>query len=571
MTRKLVFSYVKIEIIRNGGYMKKVFLILFSILLLGTINVNAEEEYNIVVDENNNFTLTDSGNNQITDNTIAKHEENTIILGENKYFNQIIIKSDAIITSNDKEVYIKELTTQEGNNYLLANINIKNLKVGESDNYVCKIDVGGNLIVNDSEINTKTNQNVKGYTYYINSKFKSSYSMNSVGRDDDGFGFKIINSNLNMDSSSFSQIYPQNGGFYAKDSTITGSKHRISGYGDLYIENSNIAINYLTQQTATGKTTIKDSKIKSPQQIALFSRNDEQSAIFQNSEIESGEIYASKIGLIIDNCTIKSSSDISTGGDISINNSKVYVKSFIQPFSNQRILKFNIENSEVEVGYFYTSGYGYSPAAEYSLEDNTRLYAKNSKIKTTTTSSTLFGDSVFENCELNFEKLIHVYNDLSIINSTGVLSGITMIDNNLMLENSLITFSNENGFNANYSPLSLKNDLVIKNSNIILDNTKNDKKPVLIQGNIILDDKIISVDQEKTKLKVKELDNTEEERAVCRSCFADNKPIFSFAYENETFTNYVKLATQKTAIFKVKNGNWPDGTNDDIIIDYLYG
>lgn len=100
--------------------MKKVFLILFSILLLGTINVNAEEEYNIVVDENNNFTLTDSGNNQITDNTIAKHEENTIILGENKYFNQIKIKCDAIITSNDKEVYIKEL------------------KMGESDNYVCK-------------------------------------------------------------------------------------------------------------------------------------------------------------------------------------------------------------------------------------------------------------------------------------------------------------------------------------------------------------------------------------------------------------------------------------------------
>ena len=93
--------------------MKKVFLLLVTILLLGTINVQAEEEYNIVIDENNNFILTDSSNNQITDNTIAKYEDNTLTLGEGKYFNQIKVKSNATISSNDKEVYIKELTTKE--------------------------------------------------------------------------------------------------------------------------------------------------------------------------------------------------------------------------------------------------------------------------------------------------------------------------------------------------------------------------------------------------------------------------------------------------------------------------
>ena len=282
--------------------MKKVFLILISLLVIGTINVKAEEEYNIVIDENNNFTLTDSSNNQITDNTIAKYEENTLTLGENKYFNQIKIKSDATITSNDKGVYIKELTTKEENDYIPANINIKKLKVNESDTYICKIDLGGNLIVNASEINTKNIEKVKGYTYYINSTITTEYGMETYGSDGDGYGFKIINSKINMDDSAYSHIYPQNGGFYAKDSTITGPNVRISSYGELYIEDSNIIINYLTKQKRENESvTIKNSKIVSPQQITIYGKDDEQKIIFENSEIESGSLSISNSGITIDN------------------------------------------------------------------------------------------------------------------------------------------------------------------------------------------------------------------------------------------------------------------------------
>ena len=538
--------------------MKKVFLILISLLVIGTINVKAEEDYNIIIDENNNFILTDSSNNQITDTTIAKYEENTLTLGEGKYFNQIKIKSDATITSNDKGVYIKKLTTKEDTTYIPANITINKLKVKEDDTYICTIDIGGNLIVNDSEINTKNTQNVKGYTYYINSKFKSSYNMNSVGRDEDGYGFKIINSNLDMENSSFSQIYPQNGGFYAKDSTITGSHHRISGYGDLYIENSNIAINYLTQQTATGKSTIKDSKIKAPQQIAIFATSEDQVVVFENSEIESGEIYAPRAGTVIRDCVINSTQDLFLAKNVNIRNTKANLKRGIATSGT-----LTIEDSEI-LGSFRIGSSNDNPL-------DTKTIIKNSLITTDEGyGNNLYGKTIIENTKIDIQKGITSYGNIEFNNCEGELKGTYLIfKNDVTINSSILKFIREEDQTAN----AVLGDLKINNSNVVF-NHDNSNIPVMILGQLTLDDKIVPIDNEQTILKQRTM--TEEEKNnynFSRYYFIpeENQDINILVYDSAEISDYVKLATQKTATFKVKNGTWSDGTSDDIIIDYLYG
>ena len=543
--------------------MKKLFLILISILLLGTINVQAEEEYNIVIDENNNFILTDSSNNQITDNTIAKYEENTLTLGEGKYFNQIKVKSDATITSNDKGVYIKELTSKEGNDYILANITINKLKVNESDTYIFKIDLGGNLIVNDSVLISQEEYEIKGYIYFIDSKIENAESINSRSIDEDGNGIKVINSTINYHG----QLYTQTGGNYIKNSNISGNS--LYAIEKFYIENSNIYCGYFTKQNGNYDTIIKNSTIKVtkeyPSQAYLFSGN----LTLEDTFFEAGSLYISKGELNINNSTINLSSNAYIKKSVSIKNSKLSFLGTLSLTERNELTSIKIEDSEVAASDFYIP----SCTVEGS-ENETRFYAKNSKVTANkgNFSSLLHGNIVFENCELNIiENLIYSYNNFSLINCTGKFSGGVIIDHNLLIRNSKLLFLNENSRNEQYSSLAVKNDLKINNSNVIFDNTNNNKKPILVQGNIVLDDRIIPIDQGKELLKVKELEDSTEERTNCPSCFNNNKPIFSFAYEDESYTSYVQLATQKTATFKVKNGTWLDGTSDDIKIDYLYG
>ena len=304
--------------------MKKVFLLLVTILLLGTINVQAEEEYNIVIDENNNFILTDSSNNQITDNTIAKYEDNTLTLGEGKYFNQIKVKSNATISSNDKEVYIKELTTKEWNTNVLANVTINNLKVREDDTYICKIIIGGNLIIDDSEINSKSSHSIDGYSYVTNAKIKAtSYYANK--NDSEGYGLKIINSEIET-----GVLCPFLSGLYIKDSTLDISSTLYS-YGKVYIDGATIDVGISNTSTGSritfqgrnnGEEIIKNSTIKAKNSI----ENSTNDLTIENSIIEIGGISPNDSLLKISNSTLK------------VKNGLSYMRAII-------------EDSNLEVGY----------------------------------------------------------------------------------------------------------------------------------------------------------------------------------------------------------------------------
>ena len=125
----------------------------------------------------------------------------------------------------------------------------------------------------------------------------------------------------------------------------------------------------------------------------------------------------------------------------------------------------------------------------------------------------------------------------------------------------------------NYPGLFIENDLNINNSNVTIDHTENNKIVSIIKGNIFLDNKIFPIDNNKTNLKIKEYTKEEVINNVSSisGSITDDENVKVFTYEDNSYSDYVKLATQKTATFKVKNGTWLDGTSDDIKIDYLYG
>ena len=551
--------------------MKKVFLTLIAILLLGTINVKAEESYNILIDENNNFTMTDLSSNPITDSSIAKYENNTLILGDGKYFNQIKSKHDFTMTSNNKGVYIKELTTKEGNTYLPINVNIDKLKVIDDETYIFKMDIGGNLLINNSKINSKENYEIKGYLLFTDSKIITTKMIMTRGKNDEGYGYKISNSKVKCGS----QIYTQIGGAYINNSEI--DTNSLYSREKFYIENSKVNCGYFTKQSGDYDTIIKDSTIRatkaSPAQAYFFSGN----LTLENSLFEAGSLSVSKGELSVNNSTVNliNPDGLNTSGTAYINKSVIVKNSKLSFLGSLRLTASNVLTSiKIEDSEVVVSDFNLQNCSIEGSEDELRFYVNNSKVTVNKgrSLSVLHGNTVFENSELDIiEKLIHSYHNLSIINCNGNFSGGVEVDNNLILKKSKLLFSNENSNYEQYSSLAIKNDLSINDSNVIFDNTKNNKKPVLIQGNIILDDKIVLIDQEKAKLKVKKLEDREEETTIYRNFFDDSKPIFSFTYENEEFSNYAKLATLKTATFKVKNGTWLDGTTDDIKIDYLYG
>ena len=495
--------------------MKKAFLILISLLVIGTINVKAEEEYNIIIDENNNFILTDSSNNQITDNTIAKYEETTLTLGEGKYFNQIKVKSDTTITSNDKEVYIKELTTKEDSTYIPANITINKLKVNESDTYICKINIGGNLIINDSEINSKASYNAQKYINIINSKINTNDMIYSYAPDEEEYGIRIINSSVA--SKVICSYNATATGLYIKDSKIKASG-TIFSYGKVYIDSSNIEAQRLNfQKKATRvikKSTIKLNVLESYEDAAV--------------NIESSNVDAYSFSSY---CSLSCANN-----NYYITNSKINIENVLY------VDKVDVENSELKIGNISQST---NPNFGNSSERYVKL--KNSNIETTK-GSTIFRLEA-NNSNIDF-KYAYIYDDL-------------------IAKDSIIKIKPDN---ENLPSLFIRNDLNISNSNVIIDNSEFDKIPVIVKNNIILDDKIITIDSNKINLKV--LEKTKEEiKEIYPNYYQlnDGESAKVFIYDDNSFTNYVQLATQKIATFKVKNGTWLDGTSDDIKIDYLYG
>ncbi|MBR1937146.1 MAG: hypothetical protein IJ842_05580 [Bacilli bacterium] len=545
--------------------MKKLFSAIIVLLLTLSVNVYAED-YNILVDENNNFTLKDSSNNQVTDNSIAKYENSVLTLGENTTFNEIKTKHDLTITSNDKEVSIKTLTTKEGNNYISSNINLNKLKVKNDTNYYFKVDVGGNLIILESDISFNTGWEIKGYLELKSSSLKKESESNCTiytnNRNSEGYAVKIIKSNVKIINTDIYEILLDNNpsGLYIDNSKIEIDD--MYSNGKLFINDSEIIAKYICkQQAGADPVTIKNSKIYSRGQIASHSASDEQIFIIENSEIESGEIYGSKAGILITNSSIKSTSNIFCGKNLTIKKSNLELKQGIWNSTETGILI--IEDSVLNTQDGIIAGKQQAPV------DTDIAIIKNSNI-TTDRINDFYGKATFINTTFEMKNGIYSSGEVSFNNCSGTIYGnVSAFKKNLNIKETMITFEKKE---SNYPAATFEEDLVINNSNVIF-NHKVNNYPILLLGSLILDDRIVPIDEEKTVLKTRKMTQEEKDNYTFPFGFPKDteKPIKVFAYENDTFSDYAKLATLKTISFRVKNGTWLDGTKDDIKLDYLYG
>ena len=359
-----------------------------------------------------------------------------------------------------------------------------------------------------------------------------------------------------------SQIYTQIGGTYINNSEIeTGKVYgTVFSYGNTYIDNSTINCVMFSKQADEGLVTIKNSKIYSQSQISFFSTNDDYAVIFQNSEIESGEIYIPSASSIIEGCTINSTSDLYLSKNAIIKNTKATLQGGISKCGVNGTGTLIIEDSDI-LGSFCVGR---------SNDTTSKTIIKNTSIKSNNWSD-FNSELLFENCKFDFPQSVYFFQDTSINNSEGNFSDITIAYDALNISNSNLKITNEKSTSEKLFPLYTKNDLKINNSNIIINNIKNEKKAASIQGNLILDDKIMPIDNQNTKLNLIRLEDDAEDRSTCSICYDANKPIYIFTYEDNSYSKYVQLATTKTITFKVKNGTWLDGTTDDIKLDYLYG
>ena len=577
--------------------MKKLFTTIIVLLLTLSVNVYAED-YNILVDENNNFTLKDSSNNPVTDNSIAKYENSVLTLGENTTFNEIKSKHDLTITSNNKEVSIKNLTTKEGNTYLPVNVNINKLKVKDDDTYIFQIDVGGNLVINNSNTNSKYDTEVKGFISIENSNVKTTKSINSRSSDNDGYGIIIKSSEITSDS----QVRPANGGSYFKDSKL--DVKYVYSMGHFVVDNCEINTSYFTEnKTGEYNFLIKNSTIKDDGQFYILVTGIDNTISIENSTIECGSFFGvsrynyagdipAKLHIDNSNITVKNdmrndgeyilieNSDLTVGGisgykKTIIKNSKINTKnnwihsdkaeiynSELSLDSWMQVKKLIVENSTIRADYFYFE-------KDTSTTEEYDTIIKNSKITTDKHRNTIY-NILIDNSEFNILKGINVKGNIKFTNSTGQINEETTIKDNLILEDSILKLKNEQ---EDKTALFVGNDLNIKNSNIVIDNNSTGKVAAIVKNNVVLDDKIVPIDDSKTILKTKELTKQElvELLPSYESVIEDGTNAKIFTYSDDNFSKYVQLATTKTINFRVKNGTWLDGTKDDIKLDYLYG
>lgn len=442
----------------------------------------------------------------------------------------------------------------------------KNLKVINDTTYVFKLDIGGNYIVDNSTLNINALPTIKGYFICNKTNLNSSYRIESNGSNDKGYGISFIDSNVVLEGNKAYQILPHDAGLYMKETSLSMETGTLYSWGgEMYIESSEIICDNISKQVSNdNKVIFKNSKISANSQISVWSESDEQLVIIDNCEVESGELYIPKTGIIITNSKMKSTSDLFFSKNSTIKGSQIETRGGISKKAANDSGMLMIEDSEI-IGCYTIGNSDTNP-------EELKAFIKNSKIIMNGTSSIFRGEVIFENCELDCQKLIYSQDNLTFNNCTGNLPAVTIVNRNFTINNSILKFSNEIEY-WNSPPISVKNDFIINNSNIIADASSSDLIAIIVKNNIILDDNVVAIDNNKTRLKITEMSKEEIAQISPNQAqlVSEGDVVKIFTYEDNSYSKYVQLATSKTITFKVKNGTWLDGTTDDIKIDYLYG
>ncbi len=140
------------------------------------------------------------------------------------------------------------------------------------------------------------------------------------------------------------------------------------------------------------------------------------------------------------------------------------------------------------------------------------------------------------------------------------------IQGNLDIEDSIFIVDNREVDNTFKYPVYVAGNTNINNSTVKFI-SQYDKAAFTTSGILTIDEKMVKIDNNKNELSLLEYSSVPTDINIT----VPAPVVYYLGTGTNTESTYDILTTYKKVTFKIKNGTWADGTNDDIVIDVEFG
>ena len=172
-----------------------------------------------------------------------------------------------------------------------------------------------------------------------------------------------------------------------------------------------------------------------------------------------------------------------------------------------------------------------------------------------------------ESSDINIARLTAYGNsDVSIDYSRVVFSILNRIYGNLTITNSIYIVDNREVDNTFIYPVYVEGNTTIENSTVKFISQYN-KAAFTTAGTLTIDEKMVKINNNKNNLSLLEYSSVPADINID----TDPAKVYYLGTGTNTESTYDILTTYKKVTFKIKNGTWADGTNDDIVIEVEFG
>ncbi len=587
--------------------MKKICFI-FCCFFMFTLNVFADDLYSISY--NGSGALEVRKNNVATSDyasALTADSSGNIVLKEGVAIDTISTVNKSInITSNNKEISINSITVGTGTS---SNLTINNAKL----NFGGAVTSSGNITISSSTLNITggdfeatgnmsiTNSTIKGnaHRYHSNGTLNVSDSsiqgLINVASDGNAtfdnittntttnkaYGHISSNSNLVITNSDIKteSLILSNGAFTVTDTTINVPVCRdvICGIAD---DNVGSSSSKLTNVTIKGEGAIAcigsvelDNITMDPSFIVFESE-------YNGSKIASGSVLSLMGYLKVKNSNLNILHTIGALKDVEIIDSDIN-------FDLDSLADYIKENNISSFIYGIVN-FQQAPTTDYKVTiDNSNLTGnagiatpipveiKSSKIDSEfieLDNGNIIGSGVGCYGNLTIEQsdidlaVAEIIGNTSVDSSKVVFSIMTRMQGNLDIKDSIFILDNREVDNTFKYPVYVSGNTNINNSTVKFI-SQYDKAAFTTSGSLTIDEKMVKIDNNKNELSLLKYSSVPTDINIS----VPASTVYYLGTGTNTESTYDILTTYKKVTFKIKNGTWADGSNDDIVIEVEFG
>lgn len=588
--------------------MKKICFI-FCCFFMFALNVFADDLYSISYDGSG--TLEVRKNNVATSDyasALTADSAGNIVLKEGVSIDTITTVNKSIsITSNNKEISINSITVGTGTS---SNLTINNAKL----NFGGAVTSSGNITISSSTLNiTGGDFEATGNMSITNSTIKgNAHNYHSNGT-------------LNVSDSSIQGLIKISSNGKATYDNITTNITSNATYGGLGSDGELLITNSIIKTEgvvySVGNAVISDTTIDVPvchYDVCGFVeyRNNEdivskltnvtlngESAIsgFGNFELDKVTMNPSFVVFDGDYNGIKmaSGSIFSVAGYLKIKNSNLNILHGVGALKDIDVIdsdiNFDLDSLVDYIKENNISSFAYGifnsqlvPSADYKVTINDSNLTGNVNIATVypvdIKSSKIdsefielddgnivgggigcLGGLTIEGSDIDLA-LADLIGNTSVDSSKVVFSIAIRMQGNLDIEDSIFILDNREVDNTFKYPVYVAGNTNINNSTVKFI-SQYDKAAFTTSGSLTIDEKMVKIDNNKNELSLLEYSSVPTDINIT----VPASTVYYLGTGANTESTYDILTTYKKVTFKIKNGTWADGTNDDIVIDVEFG